>query len=104
MKKSDIVFCSVTNSVLYAGDALFDGDGNAYRVECAPEGAKAGVFDDDDEPAGEPTDLITVAVDVAPVDEVGDADADAADDDDEPAGEDYPNARHNGRRHGNRGR
>lgn len=109
MKKTDIVFCAVTNSVLYAGDALFDGDGNAYRVECAPEGAKAGVFDDDDEPAGEPaepTDLISVAVDITPGDEAaaddeaGEVDPDA---DDEPAGEDYPSARHNGRRHNPRG-
>lgn len=53
MKKTDIVFCAVTNSVLYACDALFDADGKAYRVECAPEGATVGIFDADDEPAGE---------------------------------------------------
>lgn len=96
MKKTDIVYCAVTNSVLYAGDALFGADGKAYRVECAPKGATAGVFDADDEPAGEPTDLISVAVDVAPGDDAdGDAEAsaveledDGADADDEPAGED----------------
>lgn len=106
MKKTDIVYCAVTNSVLYAGDALFGADGKAYRVECAPKGAAPGVFDVDDEPAGEPTDLISVAVDVAPIDEAdaddeaGEVDSDA---DDEPAGEDYPSARHNGRRHNPRG-
>ena len=71
LKPDSIVYCTKTNSVLYARDALFDADWKAYRHE--------------EFPAGEPFFVVPAA--------------------DEPAGEDYPNARHNGRRHnGNRGR
>lgn len=111
LKPDSIVYCTKTNSVLYARDALFDADWKAYRHEEFPAGEPFFVVPAD-EPAGEPTDLIAVAVDVTEGDEAGDAgqgvDDEVATDEpaaDEPAGEDYPNARHNGRRHnGNRGR
>ena len=40
MKPSDIVYCAVTNSVLYARDALFDAAGKAYRVGANPDGSQ----------------------------------------------------------------
>lgn len=34
----DIVYCSVSNRVLYAEDAVFDSDGTVYAPEHAPPG------------------------------------------------------------------
>ncbi len=101
LKPDDIVYCTVTNSVLYARDALFDADWRPYRHEEFPAGepfhvVPMGAASTDDGEAG-------VSVDTAsePVpDNEGGADAsdnDAASTDDDEDDGSAPRRRHRGR-------